>query len=1056
MKNRYTGDICCNEQIHHCKELGNGIHIKVNILALNVVTMDDLLFTLCFYSYGTRKSVRVRKDQLVVRNGEYYALLNEKHLSEGWLACDVEILEPCVGWPHNLRPVTIKCITNIPIGGCTEGFPYPCDCEYHDGNGYTNGYNVTFEKVDELPKEESGGSGSYDDTELKNKIENVETNLGNHIKDTKKHITDEERNKWNQGVVSDEERKKWNQGVGGESYTADEEDITLTQNADGTGKVYQFKNRDTSKGMGRIILRSNKTLAEQVTEENTIYEIRYDFDLNGETLEIPEGCVLDFKGGSIKVGESIIKNDVIYGYQVGLVPNSIDYAEFNANKIAKLMNMGFKLIVDNTYYVGASNVVVNRVNIQGLDKNSAKIILTDFVVNEAFVVSKEVDYIGVRNLSIDTTLPKGYLCFNILFGVEEGAPMNLKNVDFNNLNVSGVRLVSFKVPDVDMSSWGIDKFHLSNINANEIDMLVLMTNVPFNYLLIEGVNIKNIHRVGIHAGTDNNYTNQSSIYAKKTIVRNCTIENDFIHTNKSAYLCLLVLEGVECHYYNNIAKNIVCTNNETPTYDSYLTCDILYYHNNSSINVVGLENEGNVDIYKCKNSIGAGGRTLRNISYNSYILEETYFVDNNLQDLEWSVKLGNMQSSINVFEFSHNYVNVEFGVFSFGGFISGFNVAIVTDNIIKAANANANNGASLVHISKNSSIDIINNKFLLGHKTTSDNYPSLLRYKHNMENTNVRIYGNVISNCDMLMNWEPQTYDYDSFIKWLNTWEVTNNSFTYNKSIKNNIYKLHNGSVKCNDTDENPCNLGNIYDIKNCTFYGSFVFGLEGVSEYIADKSDTRQFVGEISIKDYVERFVVRLTYSNGELIKTEYEDAFGRIKEFNNKDYSSMERVYIADYFSLLIYPDKTRIERNFKSEGKVTIRYVNKHTKLSSYFTKMGGALEDMAYQHPLGVPYFCTDKNLPEGYQNKAILWNTGTSKMDSLGRSVTNTAPAPLSGLWADRPSSATSTLKPVVGQGYFCTDKASTEGTIQGIMIYYKGLDSENNDVWVDALGRQIT
>ncbi|MEE1071131.1 MAG: hypothetical protein U0L26_01870 [Cellulosilyticum sp.] len=89
----------------------------------------------------------------------------------------------------------------------------------------------------------------------------------------------------------------------GETYIADEEDITLIKK--GQDKVYQFKNRDSSNGMGYIILRKEKTLKEQIIEENTIYEIRYDFNLNGETLEIPEGCVLDFKGGSISNGSLV-------------------------------------------------------------------------------------------------------------------------------------------------------------------------------------------------------------------------------------------------------------------------------------------------------------------------------------------------------------------------------------------------------------------------------------------------------------------------------------------------------------------------------------------------------------------------------------------------------------------------------------------------------------------------------------------------------------------------------------------------------------------------------
>lgn len=35
--------------------------------------------------------------------------------------------------------------------------------------------------------------------------------------------------------------------------------------------------------------------------------------------------------------------------------------------------------------------------------------------------------------------------------------------------------------------------------------------------------------------------------------------------------------------------------------------------------------------------------------------------------------------------------------------------------------------------------------------------------------------------------------------------------------------------------------------------------------------------------------------------------------------------------------------------------------------------------------------------------------------------------------------------------YFCTDKQTTEGITNGIMIYYKG-----DSVWVDALGRVVS
>lgn len=76
----------------------------------------------------------------------------------------------------------------------------------------------------------------------------------------------------------------------------DEEDITEEDN------MLKLKDRPWGDGMGYVILRKNKSLAEQLTEENTIYEVRYDFDLGGEEIIIPANCVLKFDGGSLRNG----------------------------------------------------------------------------------------------------------------------------------------------------------------------------------------------------------------------------------------------------------------------------------------------------------------------------------------------------------------------------------------------------------------------------------------------------------------------------------------------------------------------------------------------------------------------------------------------------------------------------------------------------------------------------------------------------------------------------------------------------------------------------------
>ena len=86
-----------------------------------------------------------------------------------------------------------------------------------------------------------------------------------------------------------------------------EEDLTK----DTEGKLQlsdRSYNPENFSGLGRIILRKNMSAGkniltqEMISQANTVYEIRYDFDLSGATINIPENCTLDFQGGSLKNG----------------------------------------------------------------------------------------------------------------------------------------------------------------------------------------------------------------------------------------------------------------------------------------------------------------------------------------------------------------------------------------------------------------------------------------------------------------------------------------------------------------------------------------------------------------------------------------------------------------------------------------------------------------------------------------------------------------------------------------------------------------------------------
>lgn len=111
---------------------------------------------------------------------------------------------------------------------------------------------------------------------------------------------------------------------------ADEEDITSKQNK------LKFKDKEYNpaqfSGLGRIYLRKNMIDGRNILTQtmiqatNTIYIIQYDYDLQGQTITIPEGCILDFQGGSfsngtIKGNNTVVKASLtkIFGLDVELI-----------------------------------------------------------------------------------------------------------------------------------------------------------------------------------------------------------------------------------------------------------------------------------------------------------------------------------------------------------------------------------------------------------------------------------------------------------------------------------------------------------------------------------------------------------------------------------------------------------------------------------------------------------------------------------------------------------------------------------------------------------------
>lgn len=111
----------------------------------------------------------------------------------------------------------------------------------------------------------------------------------------------------------------------------DSEDIVTETSANQVALKFADKtyNEADYSGLGRVYLRRNVVNVEDpvtgnivkmnyltqsmISKENTIYIIQYDYNLNKQTITIPEGCVLQFEGGSISNGTLLLNNTIFTG-----------------------------------------------------------------------------------------------------------------------------------------------------------------------------------------------------------------------------------------------------------------------------------------------------------------------------------------------------------------------------------------------------------------------------------------------------------------------------------------------------------------------------------------------------------------------------------------------------------------------------------------------------------------------------------------------------------------------------------------------------------------------
>lgn len=109
------------------------------------------------------------------------------------------------------------------------------------------------------------------------------------------------------------------------NFKPDDEDLKVND-----GKIHLANRKQNNLGKGYVIFRNtvlpdNNSISSLVqddfTQEDTIYIIRYNFDLGGKEINIPANSILQFEGGSITNGTIVGNNTEIKSGIYNILPN---------------------------------------------------------------------------------------------------------------------------------------------------------------------------------------------------------------------------------------------------------------------------------------------------------------------------------------------------------------------------------------------------------------------------------------------------------------------------------------------------------------------------------------------------------------------------------------------------------------------------------------------------------------------------------------------------------------------------------------------------------------
>lgn len=400
----------------------------------------------------------------------------------------------------------------------------------------------------------------------------------------------------------------------------------------------QFKDRkynpDLASGKGYKILRknwlgvNNVLTQDMINEENTIYVIRYDFDLNGKEITIPEGCILQFEGGSLSNGvlncintrfnnedDCVFINIIFKGVCLNTYANSkwfnligddisVDIPLVNEHKTLELISSFINICINlnfefeqRTYGFGFGDFIPQKDTLKLLWYGYFPIIITNTSQLKSITIngnnSKFINlfkyYVGCWKLEDGVMIPnynnpdENYSYYTNSGGFIYSNKLDL-NISILNLNVD-MRREIFNYGGIQKITQSLHVIQLETKNGN-----VYINNVNVSNALIDGLFIYCHNTIEISNSTMNgNIRAGASILSGKDIkIKNCNFINNGQYENIPNYNfekpnCGLNIEVA--HFVEDKVENVNIENT--------------LFKNSRSIHLTITGNVNNVNVDKC-------------------------------------------------------------------------------------------------------------------------------------------------------------------------------------------------------------------------------------------------------------------------------------------------------------------------------------------------------------------------------------------------------------------------------------------------------------------------